>query len=632
MKILFYTRLEGDTGGDETFLNTLQFYLLQNLKKGEGTEVHLCLSYDLPSKARALKIEARFLKTLEEKGLDGTVWLFFTNENCFEKSVLPVKSRYLDIGRKTITDFQTALPTLDAGITWYIKARDGHYIYNKELISKKELIKKELTSKKESGKEEVVEEEGEGEEEVSSIQVWTPPPKLSLQGKIAPNLVQRNCYMALQPSKSEQMYPLYVLGPQNIYYYKDIDAQPIEFSLESAPKKKMLALQKNIEKNRAKLITLNNDDLKTITNFTCYIPNELLMTEEEYRAIDDSFSIPEDFRDAKATWQQFTKLTSSLDLFVMAGWAHLQTDVAARYIKADLQIPDTCKILLSCVPGMSINAYKFLTGLKDIQRHPQLYVFQTGIGVSGGFPLLPTLTKESIERSEVRLKWRLHISAYDSYMDETGRVRGDRLIVIYCSKDGPGTSGTKFLQKISKEIVPGDYPVLLIGATKGSDEYQEWEKECGMRGLQSCTAIPRTESSQVLMRGLRDAQYSMATGAYSILEARYLEIGHCAYLCPPHMTQLGNMLEEAGERAIREAFVQGTKALEELSQLPLDYAGHLFQTQFAWHKKDFSEWKLAWEKYLEASLEPSLKVGISEVEVDEHSTGDTSSSSYGMCG
>ncbi|STX41661.1 Uncharacterised protein [Legionella donaldsonii] len=557
MRILLYTRLENDTGGDEALLNILQFYLLQQLEK--GTEVHLCLSYDTASEARAKKIRTKWLKNLEEKGLEGQVWLFLTAESSFEKSVTGIKCKYLDIGQKTIESYKS-LNTLDATVTWYIKAQDGYHLYKKEA---KRIVPLTLKS--------------------------TEPPKLE----------QRNCYIALQHSGSEKDFPLYVLKNKSIYYYKTIDdSKPKKFSLEFAASKVLQQLRKKAS-GAAKL--LSNDELRMITSFTCYIPPELLMNEEEYNLVEDYFAqIPENFSTDRIFWQSFTELTKSLDLFVMAGWAHAQKPITAQYLRAALEIPITCKIVLSCVPGMSINVNNFLTALQDKQKYSHVFALQPGIGARGGFPLLPTLTKLSIEDREVRNKWKSHIgTAYEPHLDSVGETGKDKLIVIYCSKDAPGAPGEEFLQQIALKVDPKEYPVLLIGAIEESEACKRWKLICAQRDF-SCSVIPRTKNTQILMRGLRDAQYSMATGSYSILEARYLEIHHCRYLCPPHMIELGNMLEEAGERAIEQAFAQGQEALSELSRLPHQTDEcHFLDPQSAWDQKN------SWRRYLEEALNTS---------------------------
>src|SRR5690606_26086035 len=147
----------------------------------------------------------------------------------FEKSVTGIKCRYLDIGQKTIESYKNALPTLDATVTWYIKAQDRYHLYKKK---DKEVPKAE---------------------------------PLALKSGQAPELEQRNCYIALQKSESENEYPLYVLKSKSIYYYKTIDdSEPKKFSLEFASKVRD-QLKKKVSR-AAKL--LSNDELRMIASFT----------------------------------------------------------------------------------------------------------------------------------------------------------------------------------------------------------------------------------------------------------------------------------------------------------------------------------------------------------------------------
>ncbi len=610
MKILFYTRLEGNTGGDETLLNTLKFYLLEKLP--ERTEVNLCLSYDSVSEARAIRITKEWQETLNGKNLNGDVFLFLTKESSFEKSVSPVKYRYIDLRGKKITG--NIASSLDQALTWYIKSNEEYFAHSKG--------------------------------EYHSLTVRGDVSKVKLK--------EKKCYAALEKAELSAMYPLFVLKDlkdidelkglkdlkelkielnkielkdKAIFYYADGDSPAKKFPLASLSKS-LLQLKFKLDKSKEKVELLSDSELKMMTSLTTYIPEDLLITESEYQTIEQNLEIPELLVKEKTNWVNFKHLTRSLDLFVMAGWAHLQSAITARYIKEELELPLNCKILLSCVPGMSINVFGFVTGLKEEPSYKNLYVMQTGIGVSGGFPLLPSLTKEGIERPQVRDAWLMNVLKlgdtnqegddrdvtdqvainYKQYMNDKGVACQDKLIVIYCSKDEPGESGASFLQKISEQINEEDrenYHVLLIGASPNSTAYKLWERACQLRDFKY-TALPRTASTEgisgteILMRGLRDAQFSMATGSYSILEARYLGIEHCVYLSPPHMRQLGDMLENAPKNSIKHAFEQGQIALEELCQLPLpEYEGNLFNRDSAWNKGDSSEWKPGWQKYLE---------------------------------
>lgn len=399
------------------------------------------------------------------------------------------------------------------------------------------------------------------------------------------------------------------MDQQILYYYKNIDdSSPKKFSLNRDQPRLLKGLPGKLQKGRKQIMALELNDLKAITTYTAYIPEEVLITDNEYQGILESFSITEDLTEKSSAWKKFRILTGSLDLFVMAGWAHLQSQVTAEYLNTELEIPENCKILLSSVPGMSVNGCNFVTGLVDEQNFKNVHVLQPGIGTNVGFPILPTLSMETIGDQEIRHQWVSHIKKFTgsdflNNFDNSGQEKKDKLIVIYCSKDCPGQTGAFFLQN-AKNIIknPREYPVLLIGSDPQSKAYELWQSQCTLHGFK-CVALPRTERTEILMRGFRDAEFSMATGAYSILEARYLKISHCEYLCPPHMIQLGNMLEKTQDEYIDVAFVQGQKALKELEDFPLPhYNGNLFTHESAWGTPDPTGYP-GWKKYLKESVD-----------------------------
>ena len=295
-------------------------------------------------------------------------------------------------------------------------------------------------------------------------------------------------------------------------------------------------------------------------------------------------------------WKNFQLFTKEADYFVIAGWSHQLTSKSAKYLKEQLKLQTNCKILLCAVPGMSINAKGFQDSLHQLDY--KVYSFQLGIGAACGIPMINTLTQSLIETDNIRMDWLKHIGEeFTEYTSFEAEKRLDKLIVIYCSKDNPGLSGITFLENISKEIIPDEYPVLLIGSTEIN--FKLWNELCLSYGFRSCTPINRTAHSGVLMRGLRDAKYSMATGAYSILEARYLEIDHCEYLCPPHMKQLGDMLSNSSNKDFKAAFLLGEEALEELGELPLaDFQPKKTQAENSWRHSE----KDGWRNYLSNSL------------------------------
>ncbi|MBA4697273.1 MAG: hypothetical protein H2069_07795 [Legionella sp.] len=562
MKILFYTRFENNTGGDETLLNILQFYLLEHLKEDE--EVHLCISYDESSKERAQRAQYKWYAMLLQRALHGHAWLFFTTENSLEKSIPGVIYRFLDIGKIQIETFN-AVSALDPKITWYLKSSDRFYIFKKGSIEKEYL-----------------------------------PPLFETPNALQLPFHSKVCHIGCEKTNDPSHYPLYVLRPDTIEYYASQHAIPQIFSCNSAPKKQIQHFFEKIGRNKGQPAKLSNEELKTITSFTYYLPNELLMSPQEERFLEDFYLLPKKIKREKKTWTNFLHLTQSLDLFIVAGWANLQNRITAKYLKDTLNIDRSCKVLLTCAPGMSIDAYGFYSGLKE-QGYVNLYTFQPGIGAEGGFPILPSLKQQDLDHPDARQAWLNHIASchLDKCIAQEGQPRKDKIIVIYTSKDGPGLSGTKFLQDLSTQIVPADYPVLLIGADTNSNNYKLWEKQCKLRGFQSCQVIKRTEHSHVLMRGLRDAEFSMATGAFSILEARYLGITHCKYLCPPHMIQLGTMLAEADESTIQRTFISGQASLKKLGLfITSNENGDSFKPTSAWRRTDSSEWRSAWQKYL----------------------------------
>ena len=191
------------------------------------------------------------------------------------------------------------------------------------------------------------------------------------------------------------------------------------------------------------------------------------------------------------------------------------------------------------------------------------------------------LEQDPVNSDEIRQSWLNHIrnnmdkKDFNSLnlMQEEGESVKDKLIVIYCSKDAPGQSGIEFIDNIRREKASSlaDYFVFLIGSDTNSREYEQWNdilipvySDFHFKGV---CMLPRTDNTLTLMKGLRDAEYSMATGSFSILEAKRLGINHCEYLSPPHLTNFGKILSTASEEQIENAFHRGTLALEALSIL-----------------------------------------------------------------
>ncbi len=544
MKVLFYTRFEGNTGGDEALLNIFQFYMLKN--PPSGSEIHLCLSYDEASAARAQRVKKSWEDFLSDKKLTGTVWLFLTTESSLEKSIPGIRNKYIEY--KKIDN--NTVKTLDSSVQWYInETSKGTYYLQRPKSSRVELSKKDEHS-------------------------------LMLK--------EKPCYFSREKSATPTEYPLFVLEESGdtteLVYYKDLtDSSPEIFPLENIPNK-FNPILNEAKKKKNGVLKLSEPNFKTITTYIAFIPKEVLITAQELNLIADHLTLPEEVLQEQAEWNDFLNLTRSLDAFIFAGWAHLQSPVTARHLKTQFELPAHCKILLSCVPGMSINGFGFVTGLKNFTNYQNIHVLQTGVTGNGGFPMLPSLTPEKILNAKTREEWINHIGdQFSSHIDSTGKERSDKLIVIYCSKDGPGEKGGAFLQKILLTVGNAeDWPVLLVGANPQSKQYLEWKFQCEARSF-PMYHCGRTQSSAVLMRGLRDAQFAMATGSYSILEARYLGIEHCEYLGPPHMRILDTMLSVINSENIKQAFIEGERAGGELSKyLSSDYNSNFFTHESAW--------------------------------------------------
>lgn len=271
------------------------------------------------------------------------------------------------------------------------------------------------------------------------------------------------------------------------------------------------------------------------------------------------------------------KKNPPLDIFVVAGWSHLQNARAAVYLKEMIKVPSAAKILLCTPPGGYIDFNGFKSTMREIGYH-NLFCFQPGLHEMAGFPLPNVLSRDIIMSEQVREHWERHIlenfeagSGVDIGM-RFNRADKDNLIVIYCSKDGPGQKGIEFIDEIRAERAANlnDYTVLLVGAEEGSSAHREWHEllsgDDEVPALNSCV-LPRTERSEILMRGLHDAEYSMATGSFSILEAKSVGIHHCRYLSPPHLTDFGRILDGAEQVQVEGAFERGNITLVELGRL-----------------------------------------------------------------
>ena len=283
--------------------------------------------------------------------------------------------------------------------------------------------------------------------------------------------------------------------------------------------------------------------------------------------------------------QRSTVSSSGLDIFIIAGWAHQLDETDANYMLSTLRIPCNTKLLMCVPPGSRITT-GFLNAL-IVRGYDNVFYLQPGLELGdAGFPMPASLNSAYMASQDCRNIWVEQIRNQAPATEEglcTGEPRGDKLIVIYCSKDKPGTKGGQFmaacaaevLREKTEQLIPegeneddlNEYHVILIGANDANRT--AWVNTCRAFQVKSVATIGRTASSEVLMRSLRDAKFSMATGSFSILEAKKLRIMHCAYLCPPHLRSLGDILESRSE-LLANAFERGDDVLEELQDFPND--------------------------------------------------------------
>ena len=263
-----------------------------------------------------------------------------------------------------------------------------------------------------------------------------------------------------------------------------------------------------------------------------------------------------------------------VDIFVLAGWSHKQTKEDAWFILYEISVVQFhTKILLCCPPG----AYPNKTFVWRIQD-PRVYFFQPSLYGPAGLPRSDGM--QSLGTPNLREAWRIHLQQSVSADRQSEVIHAlsdghhrDKLIVIYCSKDPPGVYGPVFLKRIKDSIPEAELPayrVLLVGVDVRSAQFTQWTRACKVLlgdGFPSPIPLARTNDSSVLMQGFKDASFSMATGSFSILEARAYGI-ECAYLTPPHLTDFGQQLEAAGSEAIKTAFKRGDETFQELQMIP----------------------------------------------------------------
>jgi Ankyrin repeats (many copies)/Starch binding domain len=368
-------------------------------------------------------------------------------------------------------------------------------------------------------------------------------------------------------------------GDQTLLF---IVANPIIAGLPEGAIVNLLLAYDKVSGSRAKKIKEMWEKIQKIPGATVWL-NEVGSKEKERggsKITEGTALLSQCIPSNSPSWREITnfikgtggKKNPPLDLFIIAGWSHQLNESSVDHIYKQMKVPSVTRILLCSPPGGYIDQGNFKTKLMEL--YDNVCCLQFGIYAQGGLPLSSSLLEDT-EASHYREDWLSHISsiATDFKLNKEDVTQGDKLIVIYCSKDKPGTTGIDFIEEIAKEKGKkiNNYPVLLIGSLDdkgtGSDNYQDWKNLCEDYGVHSVYPLPRTQNSRILMQGLRNAEYSMATGSFSILEAKALGIHHCQYLCPPHMITFGKILKDAKPEEIEAAFKRGKDALEELKYL-----------------------------------------------------------------
>ncbi|MBA2653029.1 MAG: hypothetical protein H0U73_12315 [Tatlockia sp.] len=294
--------------------------------------------------------------------------------------------------------------------------------------------------------------------------------------------------------------------------------------------------------------------------------NEPLVNKEDEKKTNSNQLNKNLNKESKNDKNLFDFITKpSLNLFVIAGWAHLLNSDSAKYIKNQLKVDVKTRILLCAAPGGDLDKQHFNTCLSDYE-YKHVYCLQLGLDAKAGLPKTLSFTANELEGDmETRKKWLSHVHK----LQLNTRLKGsnpnekDELIVIYCSKDKPTEVAENFLKKC-KNSTDKDCPVILLGTNDNNQEL--WKEACKKEDL-TAHFSPRTSTSKVLMCGLKDAKYSMVTGALTILEAKYLGLDDCAYLAPPHLTKFAEYIEKAKPEQFIRAFNKWPNALKELSCL-----------------------------------------------------------------
>lgn len=236
------------------------------------------------------------------------------------------------------------------------------------------------------------------------------------------------------------------------------------------------------------------------------------------------------------------------------------------------------------------------TLLKEKDLEKNIFIMQLGFSPFSGLPLFVYPNVQELDSGKYRIFWIDHLKQAEPTLPEnlinellnisdTSPRCDENFIVIYCSKDQPNNVET-FLKKIDNIE---KFRIFLIGPVQGSDNLMAWQNILTDHGISddNIHVLPRTsgeDGTLILMQGLKNAKYCMATGSFSILEALYCGIYNIHYLAPPHINKLFkdslqriNIFNDTEGSAGRENntpiqdlledFQRGTDIVEKLSEL-----------------------------------------------------------------
>lgn len=558
-KIVFYTRIENDTGGDEAVLNILHDSFSSNMA---SYEVYLCLVYDAASKARARRIEQRWREDCKNAGVDFGSFLFKAKKELIEDTAILAEARYAEFDNKS-QGFQNTFKTLDPRLTWIMKNKhDGNlYIVDSRYIDE--------DSKKPGIELHLAEDESLDTQYVQCYAQYHADSSSS--GEDGDQVVKG---AGVAPKAKKTQFPLFSLAENKVRYYASAEVAALQFAIDPTAVKnaKYSALATQI-KTKNIIMKLNEDDLSAILSCTRQVPDELKLKDSDWAKIAKSETSPcRDIIAHREAWFKFQEACQSASIFVFAGWAHLHTSKTATYLKDVLKIPEDCRFLLCSQPGSVVNSLGLEGGMHAAFKKENVFAYEPGVDTELGLPLLSALTREMISLPDYRQQWIAHSTLNDLAPKLSLESRCDQLIVIYCSKDKINSDAQNLLNKIKKEIECSekqliDYRLILVGTNQHNKTAWESHIKLAFPGCQ-CLFVERTANSGILMRGFHDAEYGMATGAFTILEAYSLGIWHCEYWAPPHMKGLSQMLsvrDDAGKQRIGGAIARGRHVMAALS-------------------------------------------------------------------